>query len=34
MTSDLMSTALRLLAWGAPVTMAELAPAAGVDVTD
>ena len=34
MTSDLMTTALRLLARGAPVTTAELAAAAGVDPTD
>ncbi len=34
MTSDLMSTALRLLARGAPVTVAELAAAAGVDLID
>jgi alkylmercury lyase len=34
MTSDRMSTAVRLLAKGAPVTMVNLAVAAGVDITD
>jgi hypothetical protein len=34
MTSDLMSTALRLLAKGAPVTTAERGAAAGVAVAD
>lgn len=34
MTASLMRPALRLLAQGAPVTMAELAAAAGVDVAD
>jgi alkylmercury lyase len=34
MTSDLMSPAVRLLARGTPVTIGELADAAGVSVTD
>jgi alkylmercury lyase len=34
MTADLMRAAVRLLARGAPVTMAELAAAAGAGVTD
>jgi alkylmercury lyase len=34
MKSDLMRTALRLLARGAPVAVDELAAAAGVDITD